>query len=374
MQFDFLNKVDDNTGDFKAAYRRCSDAKTQYEIGYYNQSIDFYNKAMNIVIQCVYARERLGEPKIHDPKYKTPSNADYMYHDSPFAKWLDNKQLLNKCNDIRQLRNNTTPSHIKASVYNATSADVQKVERDLEQIFKTIISKLSDTSFRNPSDFHQPCVILLDVSGSMNGAEGTPVGARPIDELYKAVKEFEEDLKKQRDINGCTEVSFITFGSEVKVIQPFTNADRFRIPELNAEGTTAMNEAIEKALEIIELQKSLYKKGEVDYYRPWIFLLSDGVPTDNTRELIAKKKLKEAISGHHVMFYPVKIGKWADEQHLRSYYPDNIRNKKVIVAKEGHFSELFRFFSNSIRASIKTGGDTTAIERVTPTGIIVEGR
>ena len=357
MSFDFLRTVDDTTGDFKRAYNRCKDAETQLNAGFPNQCIDFYNQALMIVIKNVYKREGLSAPTVHHPeKGAEPGNADYMHRDSPFATWLDNKDVLDMCHNLRQKRNKVTPAHNEGSEYNATRDDAIIKGRELEKILRSICEKLPQVRFRNPGDFHQPCVILLDISGSMLGAEGTPIGQRPIDELNKAISIFAEDMKSQRDVNACTEVSFITFNAEVNVIQPFKNADKFNVPKLYASGTTAMNEAIEKALEIIESQKQLYLREEVEYYRPWLYLLSDGVPTDNDKEVSAKEKLKEAIEGNHVVFYPVQIGRWADRKQLISYYPNSSKDKPVIVAERGHFKELFKFFSNSIRDSIKNGG------------------
>ena len=112
----------------------------------------------------------------------------------------------------------------------------------------------------------------------------------------------------------------------------------------------------------------------MEYYRPWLYLLTDGLPTDDNREASAKAKLKEAIEGNHVVFYPVQIGKWADREHLISYYPDSFKEKSVIVAGEGHFKELFKFFSNSIRDSIKNGGNIATNKTETMRGIKIEHR
>ena len=375
MDFEFLKTVDDTTGDFRRAYNRCKDAEKQLNMGFPNLCIDLYNQALMIVIKNIYKREGLEAPIVHHPDSGSePVNADYMHRDSPFAAWLNNQDVLNMCHNLRQKRNKITPAHIEGSEYNATKDDALIKGRELEKILHSICEKLPKVRFRNPGDFHQPCVILLDISESMLGAKGTPVGERPIDELNKAITTFAEDLKTQRDVNACTEVSFITFNTDVNVIQPFKNADKFNVPKLFASGTTVMNEAIETALEIIESQKRLYQREDVEYYRPWLYLLTDGLPTDKDRETSAKMKLKEAIEGNHVVFYPVQIGKWADREHLLSYYPNSFKEKSVIVAEKGHFKELFKFFSNSIRDSIKNGGYVATNKTETMRGIKIEHR
>lgn len=372
MNFDFLTKAD-TTGDLERAVRRCNDAKKQLDIGFPNQCIDFYNQALNIIIKNVYKRESLPAPNVNKPENgPEPTPADYMDGNSPFAKWLNNQELINKCHSIRKLRNSVTPAHNNTSKCNATKEMAIKVGKDLEEIARCVCDKLSPVVFRNPEDFHQPCVILLDVSGSMLGAEGTPVGSRPIDELNEAIKLFKSDLVSKRDAYSCSEVCFISFNEEVEVLQSFKYADKLNIPVLTASGMTAMNEAIIKALDVIKAQKAIYAEEEVSYYRPWIYLLSDGLPTDDSKEKEAKDKLREAIEGKHVVFYPVKIGRWANENCLKSYYPDSCKDKIVISAANGHFKELFQFFSNSISESIRTGGNFNVKNREYIKGITVE--
>lgn len=371
MRFDFLKTVDDTTTDFDRAFRRCQDAERQLDAGYPNQCIDFLNQALMIVIKSVYKIEGLALPT---PKKNqvVPPNAAYINRDSSFAEWLDNQEILELCHDLRKTRNMITPAHIQGSEYNASKTDAIKKEEQLERILRCICEKLPETIIRNPTDFHQPCVILLDISGSMLGVEGTPIGERPIDELCKAIRLFKEELQTQRDVNPCTEISFITFNTNVDVIQPFKNADRFNLPQLCAGGKTSMNEAIVTALEIIESQKEIYQREDVQYYRPWLYLLSDGYPTDNDKEETAKKKLRDAIEGNHLVFYPVQIGKWANKEHLMSYYPESYDKKTVIITEEGHFRELFEFFSNSIKDSLHNSGYIDLGKRKYLKGINVE--
>ena len=46
-----------------------------------------------------------------------------------------------------------------------------------------------------------------------------------------------------------------------------------------------MGEAINLALDMLESRKSEYSDSGVDYYQPWLVVMTDGQPNGNIREL-----------------------------------------------------------------------------------------
>ena len=164
---------------------------------------------------------------------------------------------------------------------------------DLEQI------PFSDVEFADNPEPRCPCVLLLDTSYSMSGEK--------IAELNRGLDDFAEDVSTQIPVGRAkrVEVAIVTFGP-VQTIQYFVTADEFRAPMLGAEGDTPMGAAIEKAIELIEERKATYKASGIGYYRPWIFLISDGAPTDDVFALPLWRSEREKLQRHSV-FYSVGV-------------------------------------------------------------------
>ena len=111
-----------------------------------------------------------------------------------------------------------------------------------------------------------PCILLLDVSGSMSG--------RPINELNAGLVTFRDELLADSLALKRVELGIVTFGP-VHVEQPFTSAANFFPPILFAQGDTPMGAAITKALDMVEERKREYRANGISYYRPWIFLITE---------------------------------------------------------------------------------------------------
>ena len=100
-----------------------------------------------------------------------------------------------------------------------------------------------------------------------------------------------------------------------------------------------MNEAINTALDALEARRQEYKENGIIYYRPWLFVLTDGHPTDTHLEAGTRSRLQEYISRKKVNYIPICIGD-ANIEHLKSYYPDTVQNKFVLTDSES-FRDLF---------------------------------
>ncbi len=120
-----------------------------------------------------------------------------------------------------------------------------------------------------------PCVLLLDTSGSMRG--------HPLDELNRGVQTFRTEILTDKLATQRVEVAVITFGP-VNKVSDFQTLDHFNPPHLQPTGDTPMGAAIVSGLDLLDERKQYYKAAGISYYRPWVFLITDGAPTDNYQE------------------------------------------------------------------------------------------
>lgn len=146
-----------------------------------------------------------------------------------------------------------------------------------------------------------PCVLLLDVSGSMQGAA--------IDALNKGLQTFKDELNRDSLAKKRVEVAIVTFSSDVQVVQDFVTADSFEPPILTAQGLTHIGSAIHKALDMVEARKAQYRSNGVTYYRPWLFLLTDGEPQGEADRIVeqAAQRIRDDEASKRVAFFAVGV-------------------------------------------------------------------
>lgn len=194
------------------------------------------------------------------------------------------------------------------------------------------------------------CVLLLDVSGSMGG--------RPIAALNEGLGAFSADLSTDALASQRVEVAIVTFGGNgVDVRQDFVTAGQFEPVRLEASGGTPMGAAIERAVDLVEDRKRQYKENGVLYYRPWVFLITDGEPTDDWTE--AAQRVRRAEEANGLAFFAVGV-EGANMEVL-----SQIAVRSPLRLQGLKFVELFVWLSQSQRTvSSSRPGDQTALPTV----------
>jgi uncharacterized protein YegL len=132
------------------------------------------------------------------------------------------------------------------------------------------------------------CLLLLDTSGSMGG--------EPIRELNAGLLAFKEELAQDSLAIKRVEVAVVTFGP-VTVESDFQTVDTWQPPHLTASGDTPMGAAITRGLEMLRQRKDQYRTNGIEVFRPWVFLMTDGGPTDAWQQAAEMVKAGEASKG-----------------------------------------------------------------------------
>jgi uncharacterized protein YegL len=176
-----------------------------------------------------------------------------------------------------------------------------------------------------------PCLLLLDVSKSMSGA--------PIAELNEGLRTFQRDLMADRLAVKRVEVAVVTFGP-VQTAVDFCTADAFEPPILAAKGDTPIGGAIVHGLDLLRRRKSAYRQAGISLYRPWVFLITDGGPTDAWSG--AAKMVRAGEEERSFMFFAVGT------QSARMDVLAKIAVRTPLTLKGLQFGRLFQWLSSSL--------------------------
>lgn len=186
------------------------------------------------------------------------------------------------------------------------------------------------------------CVLVLDTSSSMSG--------EPITALNQALKVLHEELLSDELARRRVELAIVTFGGDVRTVQDFATVDNFDSPTLVSSGGTPMGSAVEQALDMVERRKDVYKEGGLEYYQPWILLLTDGYPTDEWRG--AAGRVAELEAKKRLAFFAIGVD-GADRDMLSEL---SVRAPKKVQGLK--FAELFIWLSRSMESvSTSNPGD-----------------
>lgn len=224
-----------------------------------------------------------------------------------------------------------------------------------------------------------PICLCLDTSGSMGAVEGDCVrtgetvyedgrtwnivtgGTSRISELQKGVEQFYAEIRDDEMALYSAEICIVTFDSKATCVMDFANVERqTELPKLRAVGNTAMGEGVNLALDLLERRKQEYKEKGVDYYQPWLVLMTDGEPNGDSLELQrAMSRTVELVNKDKLTVFPIGVGNEPDMSALGGFSP----KRPALKLKGMKFQDFFAWLGKSVvRTSQSTPGEKVQLD------------
>lgn len=170
----------------------------------------------------------------------------------------------------------------------------------------------------------------------------------PIESVKAGISSLHSELMNDPSAVESAFLSVISFDSNARQIVPLTELASFTPPDLNASGTTALGAALKVLLDCLhsEVQQN---SGEVKGdWKPLVFLLTDGAPTDNWQQYA--DELKSKRPGNIIA---VACGDGADTAMLKSVTETVLEMRNM---SPSDFSAFFKWVTQSIKQTSQKCG------------------
>lgn len=134
-----------------------------------------------------------------------------------------------------------------------------------------------------------PVYLVLDTSGSMTG--------EPIEAVKNGVQMMISSLRQNPQAIETAFLSIITFDTTAQQIIPLTDLASFQMVDLKATGVTALGDALRLVAQKIETEVAKTTTEQKGDWKPLVFIMTDGIPTDNWESGLNEfKKAKVAFT------------------------------------------------------------------------------
>lgn len=195
--------------------------------------------------------------------------------------------------------------------------------------------------------------LCLDCSYSMSGPS--------IKELNAGVASFYKAINDDEIARYSAEISIVTFGPAQKETDFQTIATQPHAPVLQAVGDTPLGEAVQLSLDLLENRKKEYRDNGIDYYQPWLVLMTDGQPTGSSAVLNTQIHRVQQLAGDRkLVVFPIGIGDGADMSTLNRFAPGG---RPAFKLQGLNFQSFFSWLSASVsRVSQSTPGDGVELD------------
>lgn len=233
----------------------------------------------------------------------------------------------------------------------------------------------------NP-DARVPICLVLDASYSMSGivsgdqidtgrthtkdgttwriVEGDNLVTR-MDELNAGLDQFFKELLADTNARRAAEVCIVAFAGNAEIIRDFEPLSENHIGtrlEVSDVGETSLGRGVELALKLLEQRKSEFQTAGVDYYQPWMVVITDGQPTDDSHKRV-EPEVRKLVESKKLTVFPIAVGGMEDLSGLAVISP----GRKPLRLQGTKFRELFQWLSKSVaRVSSSIPGEKVPLD------------
>jgi uncharacterized protein YegL len=205
--------------------------------------------------------------------------------------------------------------------------------------------------------------LVVDTSSSMAHQDA-------IGDLNSALHRWREELQADSNLRRIGELALVTFGaSGVTVVDPsgrgrdplaspFVPVNEFNPPALRASGYSPMVAAVQRALQLVEQRREVLRQSGIQMaYRPIVYLLTDGAPTDEAGKRSDRWRdleplLRKEEDDHRLLFYAFGV-RGADMNVLRELAP-----KGAFDVQGDNFTTVLAAVRRSIQRIMTVGRST----------------
>jgi uncharacterized protein YegL len=189
------------------------------------------------------------------------------------------------------------------------------------------------------------------------------------------VEQFKKESGGDQFVHESVYVGVITFGGEAQFVTkgliPFEDFERdFHTDSLSADGQTPLGQALWLLIESLDKDvKTTVKGGEKSDWKPLVFILTDGEPTDEWRE--PRQKILDRQTKKVVNVITVGCGPRLNQQNLKDIAIGPTFNMDNDDASYKKFFEWVTQTTKSVSRAVSQsgGGDKPTTLPPPPDGI-----
>lgn len=203
---------------------------------------------------------------------------------------------------------------------------------------------------------HLPVYLLLDTSGSMEGA--------PIQSVREGLEQFQREVAGDQFARDVVKVGVITFSSDAQLVTGgLVPISAFQPPILTASGVTRLDLAFRVLLDSMDRDVTKpVKGGQKGDWKPAVFVLTDGRPTDERGNVTDRlwRPARDAVLNRPKgqikpsVIVAVGCGPDVDDATLKAISTGTAFR---MGTSEAAFVALFQYLSQSLTASVQPGGN-----------------